>query len=78
MVMQRLGLKLRSKGCAHFDALDASIEHKGVILTMDIDNQCRNELENFLLAEEEATDASPLRVVAMARPSRGNSNYRFH
>ena len=42
----------KQKVAAHFDALDASPEHKGVILTMDIDNQCRNELENFLLAEE--------------------------
>ena len=42
----------RQKVASHFDALDASPEHKGVILTMDIDNQCRNELENFLLAEE--------------------------
>ena len=41
----------KQKVAAHFDSLDASPEHKGVILTMDIDNQCRNELENFLLAE---------------------------
>ena len=42
----------KQKVAAHFDVLDASPEHKGVILTMDIDNQCRNELENYLHAEE--------------------------
>ena len=42
----------KQKVAAHFDALDASTEHKGVVLTMDIDNKCRNELENYLQAEE--------------------------
>ena len=41
----------KQKVASHFDALDASSEHKGVILAMDIDSQCRNELEDFLLAE---------------------------
>ena len=42
----------RQKVETHFDLLDASPEHKGVILTMEIANKCSNELENFLIAED--------------------------
>ena len=42
----------KQKVVAHFDVLDASPEHNGVILSMDIYNQCSNELENYLNAEE--------------------------